>query len=237
MGFVVAGVMLLAAMVIAGIALFIPLDPEEADENTPDMALPGDGRSPAAAIKSCVASSSWAHRGMIFVSSLLCAAVGWIAVGVNPAVWGYGRWCVAALMLLPAMIIDQRSHRIPNLIVLAGFIGGVVLLGLEFVFQRETAGKSLITGLIGAAFCMVLLYIMARLTKEGIGMGDVKLISALGWLLGLVSALIALFLALVLCALTAAVLLISKKKGKNDFLPFAPFLFMGYTMMMLLYCL
>lgn len=237
MRFVVAGVMLLAAMIIAGIALFIPLNQEEGDESGPDAASTGESRSPAATIKACVASSSWKHRGMILISSLLCAAVGWIAVGLYPEFWVYGKWCVAALMLLPAMIVDQRAHRIPNVVVLGGLAGGAVLLALEFVFQRETVGRSLLTALVGGAFCLVLLYVMARLTREGIGMGDVKLVSAVGWLLGLTSALVVLFLALILCALTAVVLLLSKKKGKKDTLPFGPYLFVGYIVMMFLYCL
>lgn len=236
MRLIVAGVMLLASMAAAGTALWIPLRGEKVDESDPDTALPGESRSPAAAIRAGMASSSWAHRGMILISSLLCAAVGWIAVGLRPEVWGYGRWCVTALMLLPAMLVDHRAHRIPNGIVLGGLAGGAVLLGLEYIFQRETAGKSLVAGLVGGAFCLVLLYIMARITKEGIGMGDVKLVSAVGWLLGLSSALITLFLALVLCALTAVVLLLSKRRGRNDAIPFGPFLYVGYIIMMLLFC-
>lgn len=234
MRYVVAGVMLVAAMIIAGISLLIPLEGAVAGKNNSGAALMGDKQLPAAAVKTYLASLSWAHRGMILISSLLCAVVGWISVGLNPVLWGYGKWCAAALMLLAAMIVDQHSHRIPNLIVLAGLASGAVMLGVEFVFRRETAGSSLLAGVLGATFCVVFLYVMARVTKEGIGMGDVKLVSALGWLLGITSALVTLFIALILCAVTAVILLSLKKKGKNDFLPFAPFLFLGYVIMMLL---
>lgn len=237
MRYVVAGVVLLAAMVIAVISLYIPLDSMTEGEEDGGMTPIREGRSPAAAIKACVVSASWAHRGMILLSSLLCAAVAWISVGLSPVFWGYGRWCIVVLMLLAAMIVDQRSHQIPNSIVLSAYIGGAVLLGLEFLFQSETAGKTLLSGVIGAACCVVLFYVMSRMTKEGIGMGDVKLISAMGWLLGFVSTIIAILFALVICTLAAVVLLLAKKKSKNDCIPFGPFLFFGYVIMMLLYCL
>lgn len=235
MRYVVAGVMLLVAIVIAGIALFIPLNKEETDENTPDMALPRDGSSPAATIKSCVASSSWAHRGMIFISSLLCAAVGWMTSSLTPEFWNYGKWCVVALMLLAAMMVDYRCHRIPNAVVLFGYAAGALLLAVEFIFHRQGVLRSLLAALIGASFCLVLLYLLARLTREGVGMGDVKILSAMGWLLGVVPALISLFLAMIVCALVAVVLLLSKKKTAKDVLPLGPFLFLGYFILVTMY--
>lgn len=237
MRYVVAGGMLLAAMVIAGIALLIPLEEEQADESSSDAASAPEGRSPVGAMKSCGGSSSWAHRGMILISPLLCAAVGWVTVGLNPEVWAYGKWCAAALMLLAAMMVDYRCHRIPNAVVLSGYGAGLLLLAVELVFQPENALRSLLAALIGASFCLVLLYLLARLTKEGVGMGDVKLLSALGWLVGLVPALIALFLAMILCALAAVVLLLSKKKSRKDVLPLGPFLFLGYFILIIMYCI
>ena len=106
MRYVVAGVMLVAAMIIAGISLLIPLEGAVAGKNNSGAALMGDKQLPAAAVKTYLASLSWAHRGMILISSLLCAVVGWISVGLNPVLWGYGKWCAAALMLLAAMIVD-----------------------------------------------------------------------------------------------------------------------------------
>lgn len=235
MRYVVAGVMLVAAMIIAGISLLIPLEGAVAGKNNSGAALMGDKQLPAAAVKTYLASLSWAHRGMILLSSLLCATVGWIAVGMSPALWGYGKWCAAALMLLVAMMVDYRCHRIPNAVVLFGYAAGAVLLAVEFLFQRENVLRSLLTALIGASFCLVILYLLARLTKEGVGMGDVKLLSALGWLVGLVPALIALFLAMILCALVAVVLLLSKKKSKKDVLPMGPFLFLGYLILTIMY--
>ena len=235
MRYVVAGVMLVAAMIIAGISLLIPLEGAVAGKNNSGAALMGDKQLPAAAVKTYLASLSWAHRGMILLSSLLCATVGWIAVGMSPALWGHGKWCAAALMLLVAMMVDYRCHRIPNAVVLFGYAAGAVLLAVEFLFQRENVLRSLLTALIGASFCLVMLYLLARLTKEGVGMGDVKLLSALGWLVGLVPALIALFLAMILCALVAVVLLLSKKKSKKDVLPMGPFLFLGYLILTIMY--
>lgn len=59
-------------------------------------------------------------------------------------------------------------------------------------------------------------------------MGDVKIVSSLGLLCGLYFVLYVLLFSLVVCAITALVLMAVKRRKKNDSLPFAPFLFFGY---------
>ena len=84
-------------------------------------------------------------------------------------------------------------------------------------------------------FCIVLFYALARLTKDGIGMGDVKIIAAMAWILGLFDTLIVVLFALLICAGVSVVLLARKKKDKSDAVPFGPFLFLGYILMLLLF--
>ena len=73
------------------------------------------------------------------------------------------------------------------------------------------------------------------MTHNGLGMGDVKLISATAWLLGLTITLFSVLFGLILCALIAIGLMLTKRKNKADLIPFGPFIFGGYVLLLLLF--
>lgn len=147
------------------------------------------------------------------------------------------RQILVADVLLAVMIIDRHTRKIPNLIVLISLAAGALLLLAEFICCRENFLAALVTSGVGACVCLVLFYILGRLTKDGIGMGDIKLITALGWIMGLGSTIFVVLSAMILCSLFAVVLLLGKKKNKNDSVPFGPFLFFGYIILLLLFSL
>jgi prepilin signal peptidase PulO-like enzyme (type II secretory pathway) len=89
-------------------------------------------------------------------------------------------------------------------------------------------------GVIGGVIPFVGLLALSRLTRGGLGMGDVKLFGALGFLVGLYATISTLFLALLICVAASFVLLIAKKRGLKDKLPFAPFILAGFTAAMIL---
>ena len=171
---------------------------------------------------------------LVGVAALLCAAAAYrLAVGDLHILDICRRWGVG-LLLVPAMIIDAKTHRIPNPLVLCGLGFGTVLLPFEFLFRREGFLSTLLTSVVGLLLCGLIFYIMSKLTKDGIGMGDVKLIASMGWILGFAATFTAVLLAMILCSLTAVVLLLTRIKRKNDAIPMGPFLFFGYIAMLIL---
>ena len=65
------------------------------------------------------------------------------------------------------------------------------------------------------------------ISKEGIGLGDVKLMISVAFYLGLELFLRALFFISLISALFSLILLAVKQATKNTALPFAPFIFAG----------
>jgi len=59
------------------------------------------------------------------------------------------------------------------------------------------------------------------------GMGDVKLAAAIGAFLGYQSTIIMVLVAVVFGGFIGVVLLLMKKKGRKDYIPFGPFLALG----------
>ena len=81
----------------------------------------------------------------------------------------------------------------------------------------------LIAGLLGGG----LLLIIALVSGGGMGGGDIKFAGALGLCFGWQYLLLTLLLAFILGGVGGAVLLISKIKGRKDFIPFGPFIALG----------
>lgn len=235
MTFVVAGVVL-ALSFIVGMTSFIvaPRFNLISDEK----AEGGDVKSkasPAMAIAEMFKRAKWKQWIIIVFGSLLCAICAWLMLEANAKAIDICKYIFMSLALMSVMIIDGKTHRIPNQIVAIMFGGGVVFLIWELVMLRKEAVGKILMHIIGLIGCLLLFYIMARLTKDGMGMGDVKLIAVTGWVLGISQTLITILFALIICTIIALFLLVGKKKSKKDQIPFGPFMFFGYIVMLLLF--
>lgn len=167
--------------------------------------------------------------------SVICSALAGFSYSSDAAIADLCRQIAAALTLQSAMIIDSKTRVIPNALILLSLGIGVLILTLEYILARDSFLMSFPMSIAGFICCIVLFYVLARLTKDGLGMGDVKLISCMGLLLGLSSTLVAVLLSLILCSAASVVLLLGKRKNKNDRIPFGPFLFAGYIFTWILF--
>jgi leader peptidase (prepilin peptidase)/N-methyltransferase len=131
----------------------------------------------------------------------LLSAVLWILAGVAFGWSWQTAWAVALFYLLMILsFIDLDLHRLPNTLVgLLAFIGIAGLLVSQFagvtampLIGRTPAGwlsQPFVAGLVGAALGAGLSLLIAALYglvrgKQGMGMGDVKLLGAIGLFLG-----------------------------------------------------
>lgn len=168
------------------------------------------------------------------------------ACAVLAGVCGYftdmrlGNYCDAAKLLAVftalsmASIVDYKIKKIPNHLVLALLGARVVLFLPELVFYRDVARDSAIGSFFGGALVFIVLFFLSVASKSGIGMGDVKLLSAMGVMLGFYAVLNTLIFSLLGCVLAAMALVLSKKKNLKDKIPFGPFIFFGYIATLLM---
>jgi leader peptidase (prepilin peptidase)/N-methyltransferase len=108
--------------------------------------------------------------------------------------------CVLLFMLLTLSLIDLDTRRLPNVLVAilaaAGLIGAVLaqvtaVPAAPLIGQADAGllAQPLVAALLGAllgaglSFAIALVYALAR-GRQGLGMGDVKLLGALGLFLG-----------------------------------------------------
>lgn len=128
-------------------------------------------------------------------------------------------------ILIVVTFIDIKYRTIPNFIVIITTIFGIFFI---FTFQITP-----LNAIFGAFIGGGLLFILA-LIPGSIGGGDVKLMFALGLFLGINKTLLALLLAFLLGAIASIFLIIFKKKGHKDYIPFGPFLAIGSFISLLL---
>ncbi|MHB1002872.1 MAG: prepilin peptidase [Thermoleophilia bacterium] len=122
-------------------------------------------------------------------------------------------------VLVVIFFIDLDYFIIPNVIVLPA--AGIALAGMLALFP-ERGLELVLAGLLSAAFFFVIVMVMPR----GMGMGDVKMMLLLGFVLGR-AVLVALFLAFLTGAVVGVTLMMAGIRGRKSQIPFGPFLAIG----------
>lgn len=126
---------------------------------------------------------------------------------------------LSALLVLAG--IDWDTFRLPDVFTLPllgmGLVAGFLLPGDPSGW--ESLGAAL--GVGGFFWLIALVY------PKGMGLGDVKLIAALGAFLGLPKVLLALFIASITGSVIGGLLLVLKRKGFREQIPFGPYLVLG----------
>ena len=137
-----------------------------------------------------------------------------VAIGLTAGFAAYRAWdaapdwiqrtkvLCALVLVVGAGCIDMTEYRIPNLFPLALALCGIVLLAVGLLTGQEGAFSFVTTSVLAAVICAACAGFRA--------------------LIGVV------FYGMLSCALTAVVLLLSKKKTIHDSVPFGPFIVFGY---------
>ena len=103
-----------------------------------------------------------------------------------------------------------------------GFVGVVLFIVLNHISWFSLIGGVAIGGII---------FLISKLTKGGIGIGDSYLIAVTGIFLGLEMNITLLMYALFLSSLYSVLLFFRKKFYRKKKIPFAPFLLLAYLFM------
>ena len=95
--------------------------------------------------------------------------------------------------------------------------------------------NSLIGGVAGYIIIWMIIFIYKRLrNKEGMGLGDAKLLSAIGFWFGWISIPFILFFSSFIALVLAIPSLINKSKNLSSQIPFGPYLILGCVLYLLL---
>lgn len=125
--------------------------------------------------------------------------------------------------------IDIKMKIIPNQLVLFLFFTRIILLWYVNSQERVFVEYIYYSPLIGLIIGGGVLLVSKILSRNGIGLGDVKLFSVIGFFVGQTGIISVLFYTFILTAIVGVALLLFKKMSINESLPLAPFSFIGLT--------
>ena len=131
-------------------------------------------------------------------------------------------------MLISAFVIDYKYQIIPNRLNLTIFEVGLVFSFIYGLSDVAIAINMFLGMLAGAGIFFLITFLGGIFYgKEAMGFGDVKLMGALGLYFGLSNIIIITLLSFLIGALLSVILLLSKIKKSNEYIPFGPFIVIG----------
>lgn len=138
------------------------------------------------------------------------------------------KFMILTPMLISAFIIDYKFQIIPNRLNLTMFEIGLVITFLYGLSDVAIAINMLLGMVVGAGiFLLITLIGGIAYGKEAMGFGDVKLMGALGLYFGLSNIIIITLLSFLIGAVLSIVLLATKIKKMDEYIPFGPFIVLG----------
>ena len=135
------------------------------------------------------------------------------------------KFIILTPMLLSAFVIDYKLQIIPNRLNLMIFEIGIIfafLYGLSNVAITINMLLGMLAG--GGIFLLITLLGGIFYGKEAMGFGDVKLMGALGLYFGLSNIIIITLVSFLIGAILSIILLVTKLKKSDEYIPFGPFI-------------
>lgn len=135
------------------------------------------------------------------------------------------KFMILTPMLLSAFVIDYKLQIIPNRLNITIFEIGIIfafLYGLSNVAITINMLLGMLAG--GGIFLLITLLGGIFYGKEAMGFGDVKLMGALGLYFGLSNIIIITLVSFLIGAILSIILLVTKLKKSDEYIPFGPFI-------------
>lgn len=144
------------------------------------------------------------------------------------------KYLILAPMLVSAMVIDRKLQIIPNRLNLTIFEVGLGFTFLQGIFNVHVAIDMLLGSLVGGGIFLLITLIGGAIAgKEAMGFGDVKLMGALGLFFGWINMIAISVIAFLIASVISILLLATKKKKTDEYIPFGPFIVLATFIVML----
>lgn len=126
-------------------------------------------------------------------------------------------------------VIDYKTQDVYTSTTITGGIIGIIFIAFEAIVFQVNPLSYIAGSAISAVFIGLIVYL-----SKGMGEGDIEIAAICGAFLGFKLSIVALFLALVLGGVGAALIMLTKKKKRSDAIAFGPYLFLGAYISMIL---
>lgn len=135
------------------------------------------------------------------------------------------KYLILTPMLISAFVIDYRLQIIPNRLNLTMAEIGIVIAFIYGTSNVAITVDMLLGMLVGGGIFLAITVIGGLIYgKEAMGLGDVKLMGALGLYFGVTNIIIIAIMSFFIGAILGIILIVTKVKKSNEYIPFGPFI-------------
>lgn len=179
--------------------------------------------------------NNWKKTSILFLISILVTFfVSYIARFVSQNIVEFTKFLIVYELIYCAAIIDYRMKIIPNILIFLGFLVRSICYVVEIVWLKCDWKEILLQDLLGVIAGAGTLLLMYAITKDSIGLGDVKIFLVIGITCGFHYTYQILFWSILIAAICGTYCLVVKKYKKDHAIAFAPCILAGYLLSMIL---
>jgi leader peptidase (prepilin peptidase)/N-methyltransferase len=164
--------------------------------------------------------------------------IAFLRFGLTPAFGVTAFWSCVFIVII---YIDKEHQLILNKVTYPAAVVAVLLLVADTVFPQvgllanlRTFGHatlfpvdSLVSGLLGGAIFFFFFVIVFLINPRGLGIGDLKLAALIGLVTGFPLVFVGMFVGIVFGGIVAVALVLIRRKGRKDIMPYGVFLGVG----------
>lgn len=132
------------------------------------------------------------------------------------------KYCILISLLLVIAAIDIKTKNIYTKVSGFGIVSAITLDIYEYIFLNE----NILTYMCGALLSFIIFYSIVKITGA-MGQGDIDVAVICGLFLGVRYTLLAILLSFILGGIIGGLLVVFKKKRKNEEIAFIPYLALG----------
>ena len=133
------------------------------------------------------------------------------------------KYMILIPILISIIIIDYQKKIIPNRLTLTIFETGIIFAFLYSINNIFVARDYLLASLIGLAIFGIIAVLGRFIAgKEAMGMGDIKLLAALGLYFGVSLTISISIISFIIAAIITIVMMAIKKKKDSEYISFGP---------------
>jgi leader peptidase (prepilin peptidase)/N-methyltransferase len=154
------------------------------------------------------------------VTAVIFALLYW-HYGLSPEL---GVMAFYACLFIVIFVIDLEHSLILNKVVYPTMVVALLLSLYPWPWLSESMGMRVAYAALGGAIGFVVFLVIALVSRGGMGWGDVKLAALIGLATGFPLVFVAIIMAAILGGIVAVVLLVTRRRGRREMIPFGPFL-------------
>jgi leader peptidase (prepilin peptidase)/N-methyltransferase len=159
-------------------------------------------------------------------TGVIFALLYWWCVVFNAelGIVAFGVMAFYACLFIIIFVIDLEHGLILNKVVYPGMVVALLLALLPGSWLTQWIIAGVANAALGGAIGFVILFLIALVSRGGMGWGDVKLAALIGLATGFPLVFFSLIMGAILGGIVAVSLMIAKKKTRRETIPFGPFL-------------